>query len=170
MNKHTVISIVAIIVIIIPFLYSGMNIYAAEQLQYRWGDVERFSFFAMSNSGYVEFCNPTPIWADIKNFQVDLFYDTNNLGTFVVDSVSTNPSSSTLLYGSFRSDVFVESQHVFMTLDFEFDDGDIRLDPTKMYALVTISTPILGIIPYTTSTQYAGFDFDGVMNGDMFDC
>ena len=170
MNKHKIITGVAIVVIVIPFAYSGLNIYAAEQLQYRWSDAEKFSFFAMSNSGDIEFCNPIPVWADIKNFQVDLFYDTKNLGTFSVDSISVNPSSSTLQYGGFVSDVFVAAQHVFMTIDFEFDGGDIRLDPTKMYVLVTMNTPILGVIPYTTSMQYTGFEFDGIMNGDVFDC
>lgn len=170
MNRHTVITGIAIAVIAAPFVYSGMNIYAAEQLQYRWNDPEKFSFFAMSNNGDVEFCNTTPMWADVKSFRVDLFYDTNNLGAFSVDSVSVGPSSSAMQYGSFVSEEFVAAQHVFMTLDFEFDGGDIRLDPTKMYALVTTSTPILGFIPYTASAQYTGFGFDGIMKGDGFEC
>lgn len=170
MNKHKVITVIAAVIIVTPFAYSGLNIYAAEQLQYRWGNAEKFSFFAMSNSGDIELCNPTPLWADIKNFQVNLFYDTKNLGTFNVDSIRVNPTSSSLQYGGFISDVFVEAQHVFMTIDFEFDGGDIRLDPTKMYVLVTTNTPVLGFIPYTTSSQYTGFDFDGIMKGDNFAC
>ena len=170
MNKHTAITCIAIMVIIAPFAYSGMNIYAAEHLQYRWSDTEKFSFFVMSNGGDVVFCNPTPVWADIKGFQVDLFYGAENLGTLDMDSISLEPSLSALQYGNFVSDKFVEAQHVFMTLDYEFDGGDIRLDPTKMYVLVTINTPILGLIPYTTTAQYTGFDFDGMMKGDGFEC
>ncbi len=170
MNKHTVITCIAIVVMAVPFAYSGMNIYAAEQLQYRWGDAEGFSFFAMSNSGYVEFCNPTPLWADLRSFQADLFYDADILGTFVVDGVGLEPSSSALQYGGFRSDEFITVQSIFMTLDYEFDGGDVRLDPTKMYVLVTVSTPVLGFIPYATSSQYTGFGFDGMMRGDGFRC
>lgn len=170
MNKHTVITAIAIAVIVAPFVYSGLNISAAEQLQYRWGNAEEFDFFSMSNSGGVEFCNPTPMWVDVKNFQVNLFYDIENLGALHVDSIRVDPVSSTLQYGSFVSDRFVEAQHVFMTLDYEFDGGDIRLDPTKMYVQVTMNTPILGLIPYTASTQYTGFDFDKMMSGDGFEC
>ena len=170
MNKHHIITGVAMIVIAAPFVYSGLNIYAVEQMQYRWNNVEEFSFFVMSNNGMMEFCNTTPFWVDIKTFQVELFYDVNSLGTFSLDSVSMNPSSSTIQYGKFVSDKFVAAQHVFMTLDFEFDGGDIRLNPTKSYVLVTTNTPIMGFIPYVTSSQYTGFDFDSIMKGDSFDC
>ena len=170
MNRYTIITGVAIAVIAMPFIYSGLNIYAADQLQYRWDSTENFSFFVMSNGGHMEFCNTSPVWTYINNFQVDLFYDMNNLGTFMVDFVSIEPSSTTTRHGSFQSDEFISAQHVFMTIDYEFDGGDIRLDPTKMYVMVTTNTPILGLIPYTTSTQYTGFGFDGIMNGDNFEC
>ena len=59
MNRYSAITLVAIIIIIIPFAYSGLNIIGANQLEYRWNnDVEGFSFFEMSNNGEVEFCNP----------------------------------------------------------------------------------------------------------------
>ena len=43
-------TLVAIIAIIIPFAYSILNIYAAEQLQFRWGEQNRFNYFELSNS------------------------------------------------------------------------------------------------------------------------
>lgn len=170
MNKHTVITSIAIAIIIIPFAYSGLNIYAVEQVQYKWADAKKFNFFAMSNNGMVEFCNPNLTWTHIKDFQIDLFYDVKNLGTFKVTQINAEPTSSTLEYGKFISDSFVEVQHVFMTLDHEFDDGNSRLDPTKMYVQVTMNTPILGLIPYATSSQYTGFDFDMIMKGDGYEC
>ena len=124
----------------------------------------------MSNGGIVEFCNTVPMWANIKGFQVDVFYDMRNLGAFSINSINMDPSSSATQHGRFVSDKFIETQHVFMTLDHEFDGGDIRLDPTKMYVLVTMNTPILGFIPYTVSSQYTGFDFDIIMKGDGFEC
>ena len=48
MNRYSAITLVAIIIIIIPFVYSGLNIIGANQLEYRWNNnVEGFSFFEM---------------------------------------------------------------------------------------------------------------------------
>ena len=60
MNKYSIITVVAIIIIIAPFAYSGLNIIGANQLEYKWNDSEGFSFFAMSNNGNIEFCNSMP--------------------------------------------------------------------------------------------------------------
>ena len=57
-----------------------------------------------------------------------------------------------------------------MTMDFEFDGGDIRIDPNKLIVVVHANMPILGIIPYSTSTQISGFDFDRMMNAEDLTC
>ena len=44
MNRHTVITMVAIAAIIAPFAYSIMNIHAAEQLRYKWSKPDDFAF------------------------------------------------------------------------------------------------------------------------------
>ena len=36
MNKHSIITIIAIIVIISPFAYSASSIVGVQQLEYRW--------------------------------------------------------------------------------------------------------------------------------------
>ena len=54
MNKYSAITIIAILIIIAPFAYSGLNIVGAEQLQYKWNDSEEFSFFTMMNNGNIE--------------------------------------------------------------------------------------------------------------------
>ncbi len=169
MNKHSVITIIATIAIIIPFVYSGMNIYAAEQIKYRWDDPGNFSFFELSNNGNIEFCNAVPYNANFKDFQITMFYDAGNRGTYQVDNLSIEGSQSEIQKGKFTSENFVESQHLFMQMDFQFDGGDIRIDPRKMFVVVTIETPIIGIIPHTSTTQYTGFDFDKLMNQD-FEC
>jgi len=66
MNKHSVITIIAIIVIIIPFAYSGLNILGAHQLEYRWSHLGDFNFFTMSNHGEIEFCNTIPFWTSFQ--------------------------------------------------------------------------------------------------------
>ncbi|MFB5605108.1 MAG: thr operon leader peptide [Nitrosarchaeum sp.] len=170
MNKYSKITLVAIIVIIIPFAYSVLNIYAAEQLQFRWSDQGKFSFFALSNGGEVEFCNTMPYWMSFKKIEINTFYDLKNKGTFTIQPLTINPTSHATQNGIFYSVGFLEAQNLFMNLDFEFNGGDIRIDPNKMYVLVSIDTPIIGVIPYSTTMQYTGFDFTNLMNSKNFDC
>ena len=167
MNKHAKITLVAIILIIIPFVYSILNVYAANHLQFRWNE-DKFSYFALSNNGNIEFCNTMPYWANIKKFQIDTFYDLENKGALTIQPFTINPLSNSTQNGIFHSDKFTEAQYLFMQLDFEFNGGPIRLDPNKMYVIVSIDTPIIGVIPYSTTIQYSGFDFNKIMNEKNF--
>ena len=73
MNKYSTITLIAIVIIIIPFAYSGLNIIGANQLEYKWSGSEEFSFFAMSNNGDVEFCNTMPFSTSFQKFQIVTF-------------------------------------------------------------------------------------------------
>lgn len=170
MNKYSIITIIAIIVIIAPFAYSGMSIFGMQQLEYRWDNPGRFSFFTMSNHGNVEFCNAMPFWISFEKLQVTTYYDATDIGSFSVDSLTINPFSSTVQKGLFSSEELSAAQHIFMTLDFEFDGGDIRLDPNKFIVVIRADTPIIGVIPYSTTTQITGFDFDQIMNSEDLTC
>lgn len=170
MDKYSKITLVAIIVIIIPFAYSVLNIYAAEQLQFRWSDQNKFNYFSLSNNGNVEFCNALPYWASFQKFEITTFYDLENKGTFTIQPFTTSPLSHATQKGVFHSEELNEAQYLFMQLDYEFAGGEIRLDPNKMYVVVSIDTPIIGVIPYYTITQYSGFDFNNIMNGKNSDC
>jgi len=170
MDKHSKITLVAIIVIIIPFAYSILNIFAAEQLQFRWSDQNRFNYFSLSNGGNVEFCNKLPLWTNFEKFEISTFYDTGNKGTFTVQQLVINPLSNATQKGTFHSDDISEAQYYFMQLDYEFNGGEIRLDPNKMYVVMGIDTPIIGVIPHSTVKQYSGFDFYNIMNGKNFNC
>ena len=59
---------------------------------------------------------------------------------------------------------------MFMTLDYEFRGGEIRVDPNKFIVLVTIQTPILGIVPYSHTTQISGFELNQIMNNEKLSC
>ena len=80
MNKYTAITIIAILIIIAPFAYSGINIVGAEQLQYKWSDSEKFSFFEMMNNGELELCNPMPFSISFEKLQIGSFYNAKNIG------------------------------------------------------------------------------------------
>lgn len=170
MNRHSIITAVSIIVIAVVFAHAGWNIFAVSQLEYRWDGPGNFSFFALSNNGKMEFCNPMPYWTSFQKFEIATFYDSRHLGSFVVAPLTVDPYSSTIHKGTFTTDEFLAAQHVFMTLDFEFDGGDIRLDPNKMIVVVHAETPIMGVIPYSSSTTMSGFEFDGIMNTENLSC
>lgn len=170
MNKHSVITAVAIAVIVVPFALSGFNILGAQQLEYGWGQPGEFSFFALSNGGEMEFCNPVPFWTNYQKFEVLPFYAGNQLGVYTIDNLALNPTSAEVRHGTFRSDSFSAAQQIFMTFDFEFDDGNMRLDPNQFTVIVSTSTPILGIIPYSTVTSISGFEFDQSMNQKVLFC
>ena len=170
MNKHSIITAIAIVVIVIPFAYSGLSIVGVQQLEYRWDNPGEFTFFTMLNQGEIEFCNAIPFWITFQKFEISTFYQSDILGSFVVQPLTINPYSSVVQEGIFSSEEISESQHIFMTFDFMFNGGNIRLDPNQFIILITADTPILGIIPYSSTTQMSGFEFDKMMNAEDLSC
>lgn len=170
MNKHSIITAIAIVVIITPFAYSALSIVGVQQLEYRWDNPGEFTFFTMYNQGEIEFCNKMPFWTSLQKFEIAPFYQSKQLGSFVVEPLTINPLSSAVQEGIFSTEGISESQHIFMTFDFMFNGGNIRLDPNQFIILVSADTPILGIIPYSTTTQISGFEFDKMMNAEDLSC
>lgn len=170
MNKYSTITLIAIIIIIIPFAYSGLNIIGANQLEYKWSGSEEFSFFAMSNNGDVEFCNTMPFPTSFQKFQIVTFYDAKNIGMYEITSATIEAQSSIIKEGNFSTEEFQSTQHMFMTLDYEFDGGAVRVDPNKFIVLVNIQTPIAGIIPYSHTSQITGFELDQTMKNQELSC
>ena len=78
--------------------------------------------------------------------------------------------SSIVQEGVFSSEESSAARHIFMSLDFEFNGGDIRLDPNEFIVVVRADMPILGVIPYSTTTQISGFDFNRIMNAENLTC
>ena len=170
MNKHSIITIIAIIIIVTPFAYSALSIVGVQQLEYRWDNPGEFTFFTMLNQGEMEFCNAIPFWITFQKFEISAFYQSEHLGSFIVQPLTINPYSSVVQEGIFSSKEISESQHIFMTFDFMFNGGNIRLDPNQFIILITADTPILGIIPYSSTTQMSGFEFDKMMNAEDLSC
>ena len=124
----------------------------------------------MSNNGNVEFCNPTVFSTTFDKFQITSFYDAKNIGNYQIETTTIEPQSSIVKKGDFSTEGFQSTQHLFMTLDYEFDGGAVRLDPNKFIVLVTIQTPIIGIIPYSQTNQISGFDLDQIMKNEQLIC
>lgn len=194
MNRHTAIVIAASVVMAAPFTVSALNIIGAQQVEYRWDSPSDFSFFAMSNHGWIEFCNTMPFWVTFDEFSIDTFYfnvagpagsleggqldrfavgalnSDEHLGTYTVKSVLLDPASSDLLYGKFRSDRFTAVQHILMNFDFEFDSGGGGPGSGNFVAVVGIDTPILGVVPYTATKAVTAFELDQIMSADSLSC
>ena len=170
MNRHTVITAAAIAVIVAPFMYSAMSIYGAQQMEYRWGGPDEFSYFAMSNHGGIEFCNVLPMWVSVEGVEIAPFYQGEYLGSYTVESMTIDPLSPASNPGKFSSETRAASQHIFMAIDFELADGDIRLDPSQFVMIINVDTPILGFIPYSTTTQMDLVDFGQMMDGKEWTC
>ncbi len=170
MNKYSIITAIAIVVIVIPFAHSGLSIVGVQQLEYRWDNPGEFTFFTMLNQGEMELCNTMPFWTSFQKFEIATFYQSKHLGSFIVEPLTINPYSSVVQEGIFSAEERSESQHIFMTFDFMFNGGNIRLDPNQFVILISTDTPILGIIPYSSTTQISGFEFDKMMNAEDLSC
>ena len=170
MNKHSIITAIAIVIIIIPFAHSASSIVGVQQLEYRWDNPGEFTFFTMSNHGEMEFCNTMPFWTSFQKFEIATFYQSEHLGSFAVQPLTINPFSSVVEEGIFSTEGMSEAQHIFMTFDFMFNGGNIRLDPNKFFIEISTDIPILGIIPYSSITQISGFEFDKMMNAEDLSC
>jgi hypothetical protein len=164
LNKYSIITGAAIAVIVIPFLFSALNIVAVDSLNYRWAGDEEFRYFELLDvNNKVEICNASPFWVSFNKFAITAFYEETNLGTFMIDQTSLEPGSSEIKNGDFSSPEFVVAQHMFLTFDAEFDGDQIRLDPNLFNVIVEVDTPILGFIPYSVSKQMNAFFLDEIM-------
>ena len=170
MNVHSAIAAAAAVTIAAAFAYSGMNVLGAQQLEYRWNGPGEFSFFAMSNSGEIEFCNRAPFWTSIQRFEISASYDGVHMGSLVVGPVTLGPGSSSTHQGTFSSERIVAARHNFMALDFQLDGGDVRLDPGKFRILASIDTPIIGTVPYSSTAAMPGFEWDRVLGAGSLSC
>jgi hypothetical protein len=166
MNKYSVITIIAIIVIVSPILYGVWGTYSVGQLQFRTPSSE-FSYFDMSNYETIEVCNSMPFFVSFNDLKIETYYSNDLKGVFEIGPTTINPNTSKVLEVSFSSDSFAESQYLFMHMDGQFDgEMPIRLDPSKMIVVTKFETKIIGIIPYQNTITQSGFDFTKMMNED----
>ena len=172
MNKHTVIVIIASIVIGGTVGHSIWNVFAIESLKIASPEQGKFSYFDLMNDGEIVMCNSLPFYVNVEEFQIVIFYDNEHKGTFRANPTTISPQSASIIELDFRSELFVDSQYLFLHLDGEFSGTQpIRLDPTKMFVATNVDSPLIGVIPYTISHTYTGFDFYNMMKDrDNFAC
>ena len=160
MDKHTGIVIIASIVIAIPFVYSGWNIYALDQLQIKGTNDIGFRYFDMINSGNIEICNSTPFFVNYQKFSIFVFFNEDNKGEYSTAPNTIGPLSSKIVNGTFSSETFSEAQYLALHFDGMFSgSAPDRIDPRQLKIITQIDAPIIGVIPYTITKQYSGLFF-----------
>lgn len=165
MEKHKIISVIAIIVIIGTVGSSFLNVYALEQLEFGGIDdlFRFFSFYTTDNT--INICNNTLIPVNFNQLNVEIYFEKELLGTYVIDSTTIMPNSIIVANGEYVSDSLEYSQTLFMHFDHLFSGSDdtIRIDPRKMDVMTQFQTTVIGI-PYVVSEQYNAFDFWNMLN------
>jgi len=164
MNKYSIITAIAIIVIIMPILYGVWSIYSVEKLQLRSPN-NGFSYFDMSNYEKIEMCNPMPFFVGFNGLKIEFYYINDIKGVFEIGPTTISPNTSETLDVNFSSDNFSEAQYLFMHMDGQFAGAiPIRLDTSKMVVKTNFETKIIGVIPYQTTITQSAFDFANMMN------
>jgi len=164
MNKYSIITAIAIIVIIMPILYGVWGIYSVEKLQLG-GPSDGFSYFDMSNYETIEMCNPMPFFVGFNGLKIEVYYINDIKGVFEIGPTTINPNTLETLDVNFSSDNFSEAQYLFMHMDGQFDEYlPIRLDSSKMVVVTNFETRIIGVIPYQTTITQSASDFTSMMN------
>ena len=167
MNRYSVVTVVAIIVIVSPFAVSAINVVGVQQTDYRWNSAETFSFFKLSTGGELEFCNRLPFFVNFQNFDVTMYYKEKELGTYSTGPLALDPYSSSVRDGVFRSSDRTAAHNIFMTFDFGVAGGEaMRINPADFIVETKADTPIIGLIPYSTTTSMGGLEFDQIMRAD----
>ena len=164
MNKYSLITAVAIAVIVGSIGFGIWGMYSVEQLQFRT-EKTPFRYFEFASSEKIRVCNPTPFFVSFSGVSFDIYYLDDLKGTFTINSNILNPNSSEILAADFSSESFSEAQYLFMHMDGEFSgDVPVRLDPNQMKIVINYDTKIIGIIPYQQSETHSAFEFSQMMN------
>lgn len=167
MNKYSVISAIAIAVIMIPILYGIWGMYSIEQLQIRT-EKDQFSYFDFANNEKIKICNPTSFFVTFSGLSIDVYYLNDIKGDFKMGPNTLDPNSSKILEMNFSSNSFSEAQYLFMHMDGQFDgEVPIRLNPNEMKVSTTFETKIIGVIPFEQTVTKSAFEFTQMMNEDI---
>jgi hypothetical protein len=171
MNKHSVIVIVASILIFGTIGVSIWNIYAVQQLQLH-GNEGIFRFYEfITNEDKLLICNQLPFFTSFNQFNIILLFEDAPKGTFHISGMTIPPSDSIISEGKFTSETYSEAQYLAMHFDTMFQgDAPIRIDPRKFAIDTEFQIMILGVIPYTVVQHHSGIGFYNMLNEDNFDC
>ncbi len=172
MNKHTIIVIVAAVVIAIAIGWAIWNIVAADKIQLRGPNQETFSYFALINGKEISICNPSSFYTSFSDLEVTMIYEGEILAEMNFPGTTLEPNSSITSAGKFSTENFEQTQYLSMHFDGMFMDAiEQRIDPQRMLILTEVQTQIIGVIPYSVTHQYPGLEFwEKMSNNEEYSC
>jgi len=164
-NKHTVVAMAAIAVIVATAAYSSMSALSVNDLQFRWHEEGAFDYLSVMFGGKIDVCNPSQYPANLKSYSVTMIYDKENIGTFSTGGANIPPQTITQMSGKFSANDRRIAEMMFSFLDTEMGGTDVtRIDGNKMRVHATTETSIIGFIPVLTTQEYSGLEFLQMMN------
>ena len=167
MNKHTIIVIVASIIIVSIVGFGVWNIFSSEQIQLRVSNQDGFRFFGFINEEKISMCNPSPFYIGFNNFKINMVYEGREVGELSFPGALLAPNSDITREGKFTTEVYEEVQYLAMHFDGMFmDSTPVRIDPAKMVIKTETQIQIIGLIPFSVTKQYSALDFWEMMNAD----
>ncbi len=163
-NKHTIIVLVSIAVIVSSLGYSSLNLVSANGLKFKWAS-KSFDFTSVMYGGNLETCNNSDYPASFAKYEFTIFYDSKPLGKFTSSGISIPPHSKGIVNGKFTADDRQVAQIFFSFLDTEIQGTDVnRVDANKMRVTTSLDYTIIGVVPFSTIHEYSGQEFLDMMN------
>lgn len=165
-NWHTIIVAASIVVIVGTFGYSLLGVFAANNLQFRWHQIESFDLLTMMIGGNLSVCNNSDYPATFRSYTLDLAYDGNPLGKFTTDGAAIAPHTSAMIDGKFSTDDKRVANILLLSLDTAMSGSGqaARINPENMEVSATVETTIIGLVPFPITQQYSGPEFVDMMN------
>lgn len=172
LNARLAVVVAASVAIAAPPAYAGWSLAALDHVQLRPAGGGEFSMFELSNGAAIEACNAAPLPVTVSGIRIATFYQGDLKGTYHAPAATLLPSEAVALDGWFQSEMYAESQYMFMHMDSQMGGMvDVRLNPAEMEVVVAATVPLLGFIPLAYSQSYAVEDFYGAMSpGGGYSC
>lgn len=162
MDKHTIIVIIAALIIAGTVLYSFMGINGLNDIQLRWYQKE-FSYPNVMTGGKIELCNPTQTLINLNHFETVIFYQDNKIVTIASDAISLFPLKTESITA--KSEFGENSASILpMFLNTDVAENGMNFDLKQVSVTTSYESKFLGFIPYSVSKKYDGFEFEEIMN------
>lgn len=164
MNRHTIITMMSLAVIVGSLAYSTAGMLAAEDLQIRWNQKSGFDFLTMLNGGIVHMCNPSFMQVGFNGINIIVSHQDEEMGRFIIDGYLIKPNTSTEIAGVGKMDR-VAGRIFFGYIDTEISGKDIaRFNDENISIRVETETTVLGFIPVMVEKVYPAQEFQDMMN------
>ena len=155
--------------IAVILMYSGLNLYAVSNLQFRGNssdfNLSKFDLADTSMDVKLEACNPTFFPASFNNLKVDFTYKSTSFGTFTVYGKTISPQSSSIVDGRLKMNALAVGGLFLEFLKANISGTKPNVDPNELHYVTNLDAPILGFIPFSISKSYSPTEFWNMISG-----